>query len=350
MTQYVNSVKNVTVTIANGATTGTNTLSAPVGKYFILWNGYTTTDTSTDASSMPAVTFSNNVITATRGTSSTATITVSLCVVDATSSLIKSVQFGSTALSSGQTSNTSSITAVTNANAAIAYLGQSTTGSQSYSGNQCWVSLSSTTVTVAKEFAGSTETVAWVVIEFQGAALNSSVQNVAQNASQSGTSWTSTITGVTAKNTILIYGGSGGNVTSDPATVFQYGALTNGTTETTNVNTAPSATMIFNFCVVEFKAAVLTGNAVQRGTVALSSATSATATVTKVGTGGVLNFVGNTSTATTANAATARQSITLTNTTTVTASLNTSGSGTSSYELVDFNVGGADAIWFGAIA
>lgn len=344
MASYVNSVQYLTISIAASATTGTTSVSAPTGTYFVLWCNYTTTDTSTDTSSMPGITLSSNIFTATRVTSSAATITVILCVIDATNSLIKTIQFGTTAISNSVSSATSTVSAVTNNNTVIDYLGQSTNGTQSYGGNQCTVALSGTTVTAKKEFAGSTETVAWVVIEFQNAALNSSVQNIALTASQSGTSWTQTITSVTTANTLLIWGGFCGNSVSNPATVFQRASLTNSTTITINVNTSPFVEQDLNLCVVEFASGVLTSNAVQRGTIALSSQTSNTATVTGVGSGGVLNYVGYSSTATSANNATSRASITLTNSTTITEKVNTSASGTGSWELIDFLIAAAAGV------
>lgn len=336
-TSYVNSVQYVTVTIAASATTGTASVSAPTGTYFVSGMSFTSTDTSTDASSMPRITFASNTITATRGTSSSATITCIVVIVDATSNLVKTVQFGTVAIAGGSASNTATISAVTNANTAIVFLGQSTTGSQSYSGNMNTIGLSGTTVTATRQFSGSTETVAFCVIEFQGTALHSSVQNVALNATVSATTATSTITSVNANNSMLFEGGFNGNVTSSPSTLFNRAQLTGSTTITYTFNAATFVNQQRKLCVVEFASGVLASN-VQRGTISLSAATSATATVTSVSTTkSIVNYVGNSSTATTANAATSRYRLIQTNATTLTESVNSSATGIGSYEVGEFN-------------
>lgn len=335
---YVNSGTPYTVTIAASATSGTATVTSPVGTYFVSGWSYTTTDATTDASSMPRVTFSGTTITATRGTASVATITCIVWMVDATSSLITSVQFGTTALTSGQNSNTSTISAVTSNNTAVLWLGQSTAGSQSYSGNSCIVSLSGTTVTVQKQFAGSVETVAWCIVEFNGSALQQAVQRVAVSASRVVNTWTQTVTSVTMANSMMFYGGQYANVTSNQATNYSRAQLTAATTVTFNVNTTNSVVNAYNFSLVEFVPAVMNTNAVQRGTITLTATTSNTGTVSSISTTkAVMTWLGNTTTTTTANAATGRHKITQTNATTLTETVNTSGTGTGSYEIGNFN-------------
>ncbi len=343
MTNYITSVgdQQVTITIASGSLTNTAPVTAVGSGAYIIQQGSNPSDTANLDDTLARVELTNSTtVTAKRGvTGSSQTIIVNAVVVDGdTTNLIKSVQSGTVSITSGATSGTASINAVTNNNTALHYLGVSdATTSTGLSNNQCVVSLSGTTVTATKQFSGTAETVGFIAIEFQGGALNSTVQNIADTHTPSNaSSRTVTITGVTATNSFVIFGGMYGNSPSNEATTQQYGQLTNGTTFTIKTNAASSVALTYNCTVVELKAGILNQN-VQRGTIALSAATSATATITSsVVANGFCNWLFNSSSSTTLNPEVAFYTVTQTNATTVTVAAAVSASGTGSYEVVEF--------------
>lgn len=333
-------IQQVSITIAASATSNTATITGVGSGAFILLQGYTTTDTSTTASSLPRIELTNSTtVTAFRGTSSTATVTVNAVIIDGdTTNLIKSVQKGTISFTTAQTTNTATISAVTNANAVVHFLGAtSTAASPNLEVNACFLSLSGTTVTATKLSAGSAQTIGWIVIEFQGSVLNQAIQNIAQSGTQSTTTTNTTITSVNRSNSFIICAGQSAVDTSNEATMYQNAQLSSATNVLVTRNTAPFVNAVWQGSVVEFNAGVL-NQAVQRNTIALSAATSKTSTITSVSTSnGFVNFLGNTTTATTFDPATANHKITLTNATTVTETINTAATGTGSFEVIEFS-------------
>jgi len=340
-TSYVNSVQQVAITIGSGTTSASATINAVGSGAFIVWQGWTTNQTTSNGSVEDTrIELTNSTtVTAYRNTSSTNTVTVNAVIIDGnTINLVKSVQNGTVTIASGS-SGTVSISAVTNANTAIFHLGSTsneTTGNE-LGNNQTVLSLSGTTLTSTRGGSGAPNTVTtgFCVVEFYGSALNSSIQNFAYNATINATSDTKSITSVNVNNTILAWGGmatpSGGTTTS--RLIAQ---LTNSTTITLAWNTSGSYQRLCNLCVIEFAAGVLKSS-IKRGTISLSNATSNTATISAVNPSySFANWLNNTGSASgTQDIIYYRQ--TLTNGTTITDTVNTASTGMGSYEVAEFN-------------
>lgn len=339
-TNYVNSVTQVSITIASGSTTGTASVPSPTGTYFMLFQGQTTTATTSAAQALCRLSISGTTVTATRNTSAANTCTVNAVLIDADpTNLVKSVQFGSIAITTG-TSATATISSVTTTNSVVALLGF-TAGNATFDfeANQPILSLTSATVVTSTIGALTTNcTAAFCVIEFQGSALNQSTQFFSKAWTNSTLSTTQTITSVNVNNAMLIYAGSeNGNTTTD-AIDQQYVTLTNSTTVTITSGLIDGDAIKCNFWVVEFVAGVLSQNA-QRGTIALSAVTSNTATITSAATAlTVANFCGwSSSIVAVTSLATVLPRISQTAATTITANKNTgTGLTTVSYEALTF--------------
>lgn len=289
MVQYIAAApQKVSITIPALSTTATATISAAVGKQFIIWNGETTSATTVLSESLASITISGTTITATRQLGTVGAITAVLTVIDATSSLVTSVQTGTLSITTGNATGTATISAVNASNTVLQYLGYSNTQATFSGGTACSLSYSGTTVTgTVQSTSTGTTTLAFTVIEFTGAALNSSVQAFTKTWTSSGTSSTQTITSVTANNSILFYGGSRTVVSRD----YQYAQLTNATTVTLNCGSALSNSITMGFYVAEFISGVWQ-SAVQRGTISLASVTSNTATITGTNANANINFLG----------------------------------------------------------
>jgi hypothetical protein len=334
-------VQQVSITIGNGATSNTATITAVGAGAFIIWQGQTTTDSTTAASAFARIELTNSTtVTATRNTSSTDTVTINALVVDGdTTNLVKSVQSGTVSIASGSTSGTASISAVTNANTAIFYLGTSTAAAANLTRDMCNVSLSGTTVTAARNASNGACVVGFCVVEFQSAALASSTQNVTITSTASGTSFATTITSVTTANAMIAYGGMLNGVnTGDERKDFYRLSLASSTSVQMDCNTAPAGTSVIAKCVViEFASGIL-AQSVQRSTISLSAATSNTATITSATAAQTAcNWLGNSSDQSTFGLNDSICRITQTNDTTLTMNVNTSGSPVGSYEVITFN-------------
>jgi len=338
-------VQYVSITIAAGSTSNTATITAVGTGGFIILMGQSCSGSQTsETKGLARVELTNTTtVTANRNTSDASlTLTVKACVVDGdTTNLIKSVQSGTIALSTVQTSNTASISAVTNNNTATVILGFTMGGdlTDQLQAMQCRLSLATTTVTATRNSAQSTAmTVGFQCIEFQGAALNSAVQNISKTWT-TGTSATSTITSVTAANSWLANAGNTSNTSTSVNAFIPNKKITNATTVTFATNADPGGgTNISNCTVVEFVAGVLTANAVQRGTVSLSAASSGTLTITSVTQAQAMtNWLNNTTSTTNVNNETSFYQSAFTNATTITVSDTASVTGIGSIEVIEFN-------------
>jgi hypothetical protein len=347
MTNYITSVgvQQFSITIASGQTTGTATITSVGSGAFILFGGMNPSVSNDPAESFARVTLTNSTtITATRNTGTTGTIVVTGCIVDGdTTNLIKSVQYGSVTISSGNSSGTASISTVTNANTAIHLLGWSSTNA-SYSGvnENPILSLSGATVTATRQGTGTAITVSFVAIEFQGSALTTNaVQNIAATSSSSVTSYTASLgSNVVLANAISIYAGSNiATVTTIPAQIKQYGALTGVGTVTVNVNTAVADAKTYRCSIVEFASGVLAAS-VQRGTTTLTGVVSNTSTLSPSLTvaQSAISWLGNTSSDSVSETADIVEgAVALTNSTTVTVTKHTSTLNiTGSWEVAEF--------------
>ena len=365
MTNYITSVgvQQVSITIASGSTSNTATIAAVGAGAFIIFQGCNPSDTgagAADNDTVCTVALTNSTtVTAKRGVSgSSQTVIVNAVVIDGDpTNLIKSIQSGTVSMSISQSSNTAAISAVTNANAAIFFLGSTTTSlGIDLARSDVVVSLSGTTVTATKGTVGEATTTGFIVVEFQGSALNSSVQNIAYDATLNAGSVNIGNTSVTAANAFLAYGGASGSSATTSNEQLGYAQLISGSHITVTWNTSGNLTRLFNYCVVEFVPGVL-AQSVQRGTISLSSATSNTATITSSAlSSSFANWLGNSTASASYSPETDRFNLTQTNATTLTMSAKGAATGTGSYEVVQFTPysapGGqsSNSIWFGAIA
>lgn len=288
MTQYIAAAPqafSISLTATNA--TGTATINAAVGKQAIIWNGELTDVNSNFGEALVYLTISGTTITATRGIGTLGAVTVKGTVIDGHANLITSVQTGTVSIVAAS-SGTASITAPNASNAVLQFLGYSGTGTIFDATNAPILSYATTTLTVTLQTtAVGTVVVAFQVLEYTGAALNSAVQAVQKAWTDSSTSTTATITSVTAANTILHYCGAQIQVSRD----FQYAQLTNGTTVTINAGAAISDAVKYYCYVAEFISAVWQ-TSVQIGTITLTAATSNTATVTGTNANANVNFLG----------------------------------------------------------
>lgn len=351
MTIGINSITQVSITIASGATTGTTTVASPTGTYILLWQGNSTTATTSFAQSFGRISISGTTVTATRNTSSTNTVIVNAVLIDADSSLVASVQMGTIAITAG-TSNTATITSVTTTNSAVALLGY-TNANTTFDfelNTPVLVLTNATTVTASVARLTTNCTVGYIVVQFQGAALNQSTQPFSKVWTNSSISTTQTITSVNVNNSMLFYAGCHNGDTVADGEDEQRAIITNATTVTITSGIADSdANLKYNGTVVEFVSGVLSQNA-QRGTTTIAASTSSkTDTVTSADvTASVLNFTGwTTTTVATTSLANILPRITQASATTITATVDgtvPSGKNTiAGWELLTFTkVSGVD--------
>lgn len=336
----IKSIQQVAITIGTGATSNTATISAvDTSKSVIIWNGFNTDHTGSSAAEVfTRIALTNaTTVTASRNTSSGSfSVIVRATVVEFTSSMVNSVQAGTIAFNTSQTSNTATITSVNTSYATVLWLGAIT----DYTSNSANTVLSSvqltnaTTVTANRNTAGGTNmTVGYMVVEFQAAVIQS-IQPRAVTLATNATSSTDTISSVSTGNTLLLHNGSTA-VSANWANAFYYTSLA-GSTSVTLARTGTSSTSrTIYYTVLEFVSGVL--NSLQRSTTAISG-TSADTTITGVNTAKTLcNWCGQH----TLNTASQYQNIFATakllDATTVRGEKNsTSTSSTASWEAVEF--------------
>ena len=302
-TNYLTSsgCQQFTITIASGATTGTATINATGSGAFIVYGGINPSVTTNAAEGFASLTLTNSTtVTANRNTGTAGTVVIRGCVVDGdTTNLIKSVQYGTATVAATATTGTASISAVTNNNTVIHYLGCSAANATYTMAKQfAQLSLSGTTVTATIGAADATYAlvVAFVAIEFQGGVLNQAVQQISASSASSVTSWTAAVNTVVTNNTFVFYAGQTCSVSIGVNnTALFRGALTSTTVLTAYVNTAAAYAKTYGCCVVEFAAGILE-SAVQRGTTTLTGVVSNTTATTNVSaSNSFMNYLGNTS-------------------------------------------------------
>lgn len=347
MTNYLASggVQQFSISIGVGSTSATATINAVGSGAFILLGGINPSASSNPTEASAYLTLTNSTtVTAHRVIGTAGTVVVTGCIIDGdTTNLIKSVQYGVILIATGTTSNTATISAVNNNNAIVHYLGHAChTAAVTADTIFPTLSLSGTTVTATIPSAQgaliSGPDVSFVVIEFQGTALNQAVQNVSATSSSSVTSFTSTITSVNTNNSLVIYAGfSIAAVTINLSEAMMYGSLTNGTTVTVNVNTAVAVAKTYNCSVVEFVSGLL-AESVQRGTTVLTGVKSNTSTITSSTLSqSAVSWLGNTASVTGAALNQSEGAVVLTNATTVTVSKSEATSNiTGSWEIAEF--------------
>jgi hypothetical protein len=273
--QYANGVTKGTVTIASGASTGSTSIGAPTGTWVLFYNGCTTSATTSNAQARGYLSIdgSNNVV-ATRGTTAgSSTITCAFSALDATSNLVASVQRGTISLTTA--SNTATISAVTLADSAVFWLGQSETlTSFHYDCNTTTATLTNTTTVTGNILqtgcVSGTTVMAFQVVNWNHSALNQNTQPFSKSWTASGTSTTQTITSVDVNNSLIAYAGGGSTNGNTDAREMPWYTLTNGTTVTITLSDASGNPEIARGTVNEFVSGVLTQNA-QRGTTVISA-------------------------------------------------------------------------------
>jgi hypothetical protein len=281
MAGVINSIQQVSITIAANATSGTATISTvTVANAVPLLQGQTNTDTgtATQAKDSARCELTNSTtVSAFRNTADVSNSIVVDMVVVEFSTGVNSIQAGTFTVTNC-TSATCTITAV-GANAFVAWLGTSAT-STGVAAAADVVLTNSTTVTASLAQNG-TVVVGYVVADL-GASIISAIQAVQHTDATSATSYTDTITSVTPSNVLLIYGGAL-NVTSGNSynQFFHTLQLTNATTVTLTRQGTNTASRTVAYTVVSFAATALNGS-VQRGTIAEITQSSNTATITSV--------------------------------------------------------------------
>lgn len=334
-TAYVNSVQQVSITIASGSTSNTATITAVGALAYIVGQGENPSQSSTSSykSIFSSVTLTNSTtVTASRNSSNTDSVVIKCAVVDATSLLVSSVQFGTVTLASA-TSNTATISSVTTSLSAVFLLGF-TTSQTAYSKGKCDIVLTNATTVTATAAASSSLVASFCVVQFQNAAIKS-IQSVRSTfTTTTNAANTTTITSVTTANTMLAWGGMSTSSNS-PILLETTAVLTNSTTLTFTRGSASSATFTVAVTVIEFNSGVMS---VQRSTITLNNVTSNTATITLVTTTKtVVSNLGFDIAASAPN--NFEMSVVLTDATTVTGSVNAASAVNFivSFEAVSFN-------------
>lgn len=335
---WINSIQQVSITISSGSTSNTATISAVGSGAFIIFQGWTDNKVSTaNMNSCAArVTLTNSTtVTATRNTSLSDAVVINAVVIDATSSLVSAVQFGTIAIANTSTSNTATITSVDTSRSVVFFLGEDAQ-STAVANGACGVTLTNaTTVTANRIGTASQTTVSFCVVQFAVGVVNRIQQFSSAFTSNSATD-TQTITSVNTANSFIAYGGC---TTSSSALIgFYWMTLTNSTTVTlTRTSTATTSRTPY-YTVVEFNSGIF--SQMQRGSITLASVASNTATITSATTTkSVCNWLGFLGPTGAPNYDELWPKITQTNATTLTATKNTAGttSVTVGYEVWTFN-------------
>lgn len=335
---YITSVQQVSITLGSTVTSNTATISSvntATSAIFLNWESTDNASTSCTVTQAKVELTNATTVTANRDTG-TNSVTINATVVEFTSAAVNSVQAGVIDLTN-TTSNTATITSVDTATSVAIWLNVYGNLGANNARLPTKISLTNATTVTATRGGSNANSlfVGWMVVEFKSAVIQS-VQQTTTTLTSANTSDTATITSVNTANTILIWQGiSGGG-----QTVLNYGyraTLTNGTTITLTRNGTDTTTRTINVTALEFASGVI--NTIQRGTIAVDSATSNTATVTSVNTAkSFVNYVGFSTDFAVATYDTAYPRITLTNATTVTATKgsNAATATTVGYEVVEF--------------
>jgi hypothetical protein len=340
--RYVISTQQVAVTIASGSTTGTQTINwVDTTTSFLVWGGLTASGANATSACAYIQLTNATTVTATRFNSNSDTVTVYCTVYFCTRRLIKSIQQGTAVFTSGKAggggSGTAGINAVNTTKAIALYLGNNSEQSGiTLSEGLMSVTLTSATqvtTTLGNAPANDTFTCGYVVVEFQSEAVTKIQAN---NTALGTNNLSDTVTlspSFDATRTLLFWGGL--NCSTDTFSQMLYTAqLTNGSTITLTRNAASTNTRTIATVAVEFAHGVL--KAIARGTTVLSSATSATNSITPTDFARAgshqLGYLTSGSAFTSAFPATQ-----LTDQSTLTTKLNSSGSATASWEAAWFN-------------
>ncbi len=332
----IQSIQQGTITIASGSNSNTATISSvTTSKTMLVWGGINTdisTQTTYGRAAVRITLTNSTTVTATREQNTTNNVTVNFTVVEFSSG-VNSIQYGTITCTS-QASNTGTISSV-GSNAFVLWLGASTAAGALPAGDiLTGVQLTNSTTVTAFSVGNITITTAFVVVDLD-TTIVSSIQQRSVSSSAASATDTDTISSVTTGRTWLAWGGSTSAASQATSQTYYTAALTNPTTVTfTRIAAAATNTRAHYYTAVVLDSGVV--NSIQRGTIALSAATSNTATISSVTTAkSFANWCGEL--ATSANANTVNATLSLTNSTTVTSAVPSAGSETTSYEVVQFN-------------
>jgi hypothetical protein len=291
---FARAPRQVEITIAAAATSGTVTLSPAVidsTRTLLLFNGMRSAETTfAIAEDAVRVEFTNSTtITAFTNTANASNSRiVRVTVVEFSPNAVQSVQYGTLTLN-GVSSNTATITSVDTSRSAVTHLGATgnRTASQEYGYYECVLDLqNATTVRAVRSNPTDACTVSYAVVQFRSHIIQS-LQQVSVAIGSTSATQDATISSVTTSNTILLWGGmnnAGGASISFLADRRPYTFLFNSTTVRSNRNQAGStAGVTTRVAVIEFKTGVLKSVQRTQTTIAASNTTRDT-TITSVNT------------------------------------------------------------------
>lgn len=286
-TSYVTSVQPFSITIGNGETSHTATItSVDTSLAAIFYGGRSTALTLPYTGSVRLELTDATTVTAYRNTADTLTVTATGTVVQFTSAAIQSIQHGYVAIPASAQSATATVSAVTTSNAALVWLGTETASSSANQVRNLAGATLTDSTTVTASFgnnAGAGGKVGFCLVEFKAGIVQSVQALVATTTADTATSYTATISSVTTGNTVLINGGRRTTTNASNTNIAYTSTLTDATTVTfTRIGTS-SATVTNYVTVLEFVSGVLAS--VQRGTISMAIASSSgTSTITSVNT------------------------------------------------------------------
>lgn len=343
MTNYITAqgVQNFSITIGSGQSNGTATINAVGSGAYIHYGGQNNTSSGNACSTIfQNVTLTNSTtITASRNSSAATTITLKGSIVDAdTTNLVRTIQYGTINIAGAATTGTSSISSVTLANSVVQHLGWTSTNVSLQAQRESAVlTLTGSNILATRASSTGTLVIGYVVIEFQGSALNQAVQQVSASTITNTTSFTAAFSSVTLNNSLAFFSGFTDSSADSTNAWNTRGSLSNSTTLTATINSGSLATHKFNVCIVELNTGVL-NSSIQRNTTSLSSSSSNTTGITSVNSAYAgLNFLQNTNnTAGTGTASKMWMNATLTSNTVITASSFSSMGATASWEIFEF--------------
>lgn len=284
--RLVKSVQHFDITIAASGTSNTATIRAvDTSRSAVVWDGFLSSYAATGGdTNSPRVDLTNSTtVTARRNTSAAHTVQTRGCVIEFFPWAIQSIQAGTITVNSATASGTATITAVDTTRSAVLWLGQTTTNaSTSPASYQTGTTLTNaTTVTATRGNGASTGilTVGYVVVEFRPGVLRS-VQQYNYNTSSASSSYTQAINAVDTRNSVIFFGGSYANSTSE-LVFFASVVLTNSTTVTMTRNGTTTTSRNHCWAVLEFNPGFIRSN--NAGTVTIAtSASSGTVTLNPV--------------------------------------------------------------------
>jgi hypothetical protein len=347
------SVQPFEITIATSAATNTATITAvDTSRSLIIWGGFTTTTTfgTPFRDFLPRLALTNaTTVTATRNTASASfTTTVRGTVVEFSSRVVSTVEYGTITIPSSTASATASITPIDLTRSAVFYLGATNSGTTTNAfGVYATVELTdASTVTATRGSSSTTEvlTVPFAVVKFKSSVIQS-VQRRSISISGTTTDDTDTITPVTFANTMLAWGGisSSSPAIATFATYIQLAG--DGASVSLSRTSSTSASRRIVYTVIEFVPGVL--NSHQRSVTSLASDASEDSAISSVSTSlafcSLLGFKATNSGASTEHD-TIQPTVKLQSSTAVRAQKNTAGTNTvtPSWQVIEFEASALD--------